>query len=290
MQLFCLKPTAKLPEAFSKIDSESLIRQTLLKNPAIQEDSAIVDDLLEHGEMVFYQRGDRIIEEGAQDNDVYFLVSGEVDIVFKSQLGSKREAPNQIGEMAAIHAGKKRSASVFVRSDEVAALKVPGTVFHQIWSKKSRFQKNLQLEMMTRYRERTAAGHIAKQNNSAQWFATSLGAGLVAGPIAWVFFIPDEWTKDAQASATAGTGLLVFLFMLFYNPAFFWRRCFGLVTCAMVATLALDHFVSIEAKQGFSSLQVSISPRDGSVDWKSVTAFISVMIICACMDFLTEKS
>jgi hypothetical protein len=285
-----LESEAALPGIFYGDDAEDRIRKTLASNRAIHGDQSIVEQLKAHGELIFFRRGDQIIEEGGQDCEVYFLLSGEVDIVFKSQLGSRREAPNQIGEMAAIELGRKRSASVFARTNEVAALKVPGPFFNELWAANPRFQQLLQVEMSARHRERIVAGDIARQNNSSAWFAISAGAGLVAGLVTWLFVIPVEWTAAARMALSGGTGLALFIFTLMHNPAFFWKRCFGLVLAAMIGTFTLDQFVSIEANQGFGSLQISIGSGAGKGGgWADAAAYIFTLILCACMDYLNRK-
>jgi CRP-like cAMP-binding protein len=281
---------AKLPGIYLGDDARTLISNTLFKNPAIGEDEAIVKQIIERGELVFFRRGEQIIAEGAQDCDVYFLLSGEVDIVFKSQLGSRRQAPNQVGEMAAIDLCRKRSASVFARTNEVAAIKIPGLFFNSLWKSNPRFQQLLQVEMSARHRERIVAGEIARRDNSAVWFAISGGAGIFAGLVTWLCLAPVEWTAIAKTSISGGAALSLFVFCLMHNPAFFWRRCFGLVLVAMIGTFTLDRFVSIEAKQGFGSLQINVGPgMDAGGKWEDAIAYILVLIVCACMDFFKTR-
>lgn len=262
--------------------------ETLLGNPAVRGDQGLVDSLLRDGETVFFRRGDNLIHQGGQDNCVYFLLSGEVDIVFKSQKGSVREAPNQVGEMAAIDPGTSRSASVVARSDEVAALKVSGTDFKILLNANQRFQELLQIEMSARHRERIVAGNIARHNNSVVWFAISTGAGLVAGLASWYILPSTDWTATAQTMVSCGSGLVVFLFTLLHNPAFFWKRTFGIVLLAMIGTLALDSFVSLEAKQGLGSLQVAIDFGDQDSEWEmylvKTVPFLLVLSLCALLE------
>ncbi|MCB1468119.1 MAG: cyclic nucleotide-binding domain-containing protein [Rhizobiaceae bacterium] len=279
---------AKLPGIFSGNGASELVKKTLLENRAIRGDSVVIDRLLDNGQVVFFRKGDCLIHEGGQDNDVYFLLSGEVDIVFRRQLGSKRVAPNQVGEMAAIELGSKRTASVYALTDEVAALKVPGQEFNRIWTDNPEFQKNLQIEMAARHRERIAAGEVARRNNSFSWFLISAGVGLASCLITGLLLVPASWSLDARLAATAMTGLGLFMLMLLHNPAFFWRRCFGLVLLTMVGFFAFAQFVSVEAEQGFASLQIEIHSGESESDWKHTlinqAAFVFTLIICALMD------
>lgn len=277
------EPEAQLPSRFGGDAGQEQARSVLLNNPAVGGDEDVANRLLATGSLTFFRRGNLLIKEGDLDNDVYFLLAGEVDIVFGTRLGSIRSSPNQIGEMAAIDPGQKRSANVIARSDEVAALRVSGTEFDEIRKANSDFQSRLQREMSDRHRERINAARVAKQNNSLSWFLVSIGAGLLSAAVAWLAW-PDDWTMLAQSVAASGTGLLIFVFTLLRNPAFFWRRCFGVSLWAMLGLLALDRFLTFEIDQGFGSLSVGFGGSGGPVDWKILFGLLSAMAICAYKD------
>lgn len=254
----------------------------------MNRDQAVVDQLVQAGDVVFFRRGESIIREGDLDNDVYFLLVGAADIVFKSQRGSIREAPNQVGEMGAIELGKARSATVVARSDEVAALRISGISFRHIWSSSVGFQERLQVEMSARHRERVVAGEVARTNISFLWFIISISAGLLAGVVAWHTLPSTEWTNSARSVTTGGLALLAFLFTLLYNPAFFWRRVFWVVLLSMIASITFGQLVSMKAHQGFGSLEVELSYGSRETDWiqeviKAVW-FFAVLALCAYMD------
>ena len=195
--------------------------------------------------------------------------------------------------MAAINPGTRRSASLVARSDEVAALKVPGTDFKKLLNANPRFQQLLQIEMTARHQERNAAGNIARRNNSGTWLAISAVAGLIAALAGWYIPSSTEWTTTAQAIVSFGSGLLIFLFTLLHNPAFFWKRTFAIVLLAMIGKLALDSFVSMEAKQGFGSLQISINIADQNAEWEmylvKAVPFLLVLGLCALMEIFRAR-
>lgn len=279
---------AKLPAKFSGLDAEEQVKSVLASNLAIRGNADLTNEFWQAGEVVYFRKGETIIRQGETDNDVYFLLAGSVDVVFKRQLGSIRKAPNQIGEMAAISMGEPRSATVVASTDEVAALKVPGAGFHRIWKASSEFQASLQIEMNTRHVQRVQAGEVAKKNNSLFWFATSLGLAIVSGLTAWFFFAPQDWTEVARAALSAMVGLGLFVFSLLHNPAFFWRRCAGLVLLAMVGFFSIDQFVAFEASEGFGSLSIDIRSKgtdtEGAPDLVEMVGFVVVFIVCALMD------
>ena len=91
------------------------------------------------GELLEFGKGEKIITQGGEDNDVYLLVAGSVSIVIKGNEYRTRSAGQHVGEMAAIEPAQKRSADV-VPHDTVVALKISnssfmglGREFPQIW-------------------------------------------------------------------------------------------------------------------------------------------------------------
>jgi predicted nucleotide-binding protein len=91
------------------------------------------------GELVEFAKGDKLIEQYGEDNDVFLLISGAVAIVVKGNQLATRKAGQQVGEMAAIEPALKRSADV-IALDTVVALKINspnfveiGSLFPQIW-------------------------------------------------------------------------------------------------------------------------------------------------------------
>ena len=282
------RPDRKNFDTFTGKSGEERIRETLLLNPAIDGDRSIVNRLIAEGEVVHFRKRDRIIQEGAQDDAVYFLLAGEVNIVFKRRNATIRTSPNQVGEMAAMEPGKPRSASVVCRSSSAVTLKVSGMTFRDVWKTQPRFKERLQLEMSSRHRERILAAQVAKENSSVAWFSIAIGAGAVAGAIVWFSLSPLSWTTPARSIVSGSVALLGFLFTLLHNPAFFWRRCFGLVVFSMVGFNTLDQFISFDFQDGFGSLRIAISSGDPHSDWSTIfmqsLPFLIVLLICAAME------
>lgn len=283
-----LGPEERLRAMFAGEPGEVRISNTLSQNPAVNDDQAVISRLISDGNIVYFRRGDEIIQRGGQDDSVFFLLAGEVDIIFRFGHRSIRETPNQVGEMAAMEAGKRRSASVIARSDEVAALRVSSAVFNEIRATNNRFQERLQIEMSARHRERIVANEVAKQDVSLVWFFISSGVGLIAALILWFLLSPDEWAFSARLLLSGGSGLLAFLLVLLCNPAFFWRRAFAVTLWAMFGTYAIDWFVSIEAQQAIGTLQFSFISGNGGRNPTNelirALPFLIVLVVCACMD------
>jgi predicted nucleotide-binding protein len=102
-------------------------------------DAAMAESMVEHGQLLEFPKGEKLIVQGGEDNDIFLLVAGDVSIVIKGNEYTTRKAGQTVGEMAAIEPSQKRSADV-VAHDTVVALKLTnaqfmslGRTYPQIW-------------------------------------------------------------------------------------------------------------------------------------------------------------
>jgi CRP/FNR family cyclic AMP-dependent transcriptional regulator len=94
-------------------------------------DVGLANAFIQEGQLIEFRKGDKIIIEGGEDNDIYLLVAGTVAIVVKGNEVATRKAGQHVGEMAAIEPAQKRSATV-VAHDTVVALKLSSAQFMSI--------------------------------------------------------------------------------------------------------------------------------------------------------------
>jgi CRP/FNR family transcriptional regulator, cyclic AMP receptor protein len=127
-----------MKERFEGHNRPNLI-DALKRQAFVAGDEAIAEAMAQHGELVEFQKQDKLITEEAEDADIYLLLAGSVSIVIKGVEYTSRLAGQHVGEMAAIEPTLKRSATV-VANDKVVALKLSsptfmaiGNTFPQIW-------------------------------------------------------------------------------------------------------------------------------------------------------------
>lgn len=90
-----------------------LVKHCLMMQESFLGDrSAIVDRIYEKGELLIFRDKQKIIEQGADDNDIYFILSGEVDIYVNKNYMYPREKRHHVGEMSLVSPDEKRSADV----------------------------------------------------------------------------------------------------------------------------------------------------------------------------------
>jgi CRP/FNR family cyclic AMP-dependent transcriptional regulator len=94
-------------------------------------DVALAKVFVKKGELLEFSKGDKIITEGGEDNDVYMIIAGSVSIVIKGNEINIRRPGQTIGEMAGLEASQKRSATN-VALDTVVTLKLSSADFMSI--------------------------------------------------------------------------------------------------------------------------------------------------------------
>jgi CRP/FNR family transcriptional regulator, cyclic AMP receptor protein len=119
-----------MKERFEKDGRQNLV-DALKRQEFVGGDAKLAEALMKHGELMEYKKGDKLITEGAEDNDIYLLLAGSVAVVVKGNEIATRKAGQHVGEMAAIEPAQKRSATV-VAHDTLVALKVKSADFSSI--------------------------------------------------------------------------------------------------------------------------------------------------------------
>ncbi|WP_430398996.1 TIR domain-containing protein [Ferrovibrio sp.] len=120
-----------LRDRFVGAEGEHALRDVIRVAKLVQGHQELTDALVKAGEVVGYEVGSTVIEQGADDNDIYILVAGNCNVVVNGRMVGRRGPGDHVGEMAAIEPSQQRSASI-VAATEVVALKVSEPNFHSV--------------------------------------------------------------------------------------------------------------------------------------------------------------
>lgn len=96
----------------------------------VEHNEELARRLADAGEVVTYEAGDAIITQGANDNDVYFILVGQADVLVNNRHVAVREPRESVGEMAIVNPTEPRSATVKAHT-AVVALRVSEPNFHE---------------------------------------------------------------------------------------------------------------------------------------------------------------
>jgi CRP/FNR family transcriptional regulator, cyclic AMP receptor protein len=121
-----------MKERFQGTGNQTLI-DALKRQEFVGGSAKLAEAFAARGELVEFAKGSKIITQGAEDNDIYFLLAGTVSIVIKGNEYTTRTAGQHVGEMAAIESAQPRSADI-VAHDTVVTLKLDNADFMTLGS------------------------------------------------------------------------------------------------------------------------------------------------------------
>jgi CRP/FNR family cyclic AMP-dependent transcriptional regulator len=156
-------------------DRRSNLVEALKRQELLGADAELIEKFVAVGALEEYQNGERIITQGAADNDVYFIVAGNVGIIVNGNNVATRSPGQTVGEMAAVEPTQLRAATV-VALESVVALKVPNADFSRLAEVHPKIWKPLARELSRRLLERNKL--IETPHESPSLFVISSVEGL----------------------------------------------------------------------------------------------------------------
>lgn len=197
----------------------------LLQQKIVAGDRAVAEKIAASGELVPFEAGETIIEQDGDDDDVFFIINGEINIIVNDQHLKTRQRGTVVGEMAAIDSTARRSATVKSASD-VMTFKLSAENFKSAGESSVKFWQNLTQLVAERLRERSRF-HLAPNPSPIMFMGSSvegleiaqeIQAGLKHDPMIvrlWTtngVFRPSEYSMEdlMQQVDTADFALFVF--------------------------------------------------------------------------------
>jgi CRP/FNR family cyclic AMP-dependent transcriptional regulator len=106
-------------------------------------------ELADRAEVLAVPAGQTLISQGAEDNDIYFILAGTFDVVVSGRRVTGRSAGDHVGEMAAVQPAQKRSATVTALEDAIVA-KLSAEVFSNLGSRHHQLYRLIAQELARR--------------------------------------------------------------------------------------------------------------------------------------------
>ncbi|WP_422343000.1 cyclic nucleotide-binding domain-containing protein [Parasphingorhabdus sp.] len=281
-QLFQPRKSSQDSALYEGETGQERIIAILRENPVVDGQGEVAATLYDRGAFQGFSKGEDLILQGANDDDVYFLLFGEVDILIDKKWRAKRVAPNQVGEMAALDAGMPRSATVRAKTDAVYAWKVPAQNFNELFVADGKAALRIRRELSSRHREQLAWKPARDGLKSfALWSVISLLVAVLCAAIAWTTTAFLPFGEIERAVTTGGTALLFFIFTMLLNPAFLWRRLISYVLLGWAGLFVMDWTIAAKMKNGSEETEVSLVSSGLDLDWTILTpiAIVSVVLI-----------
>lgn len=135
----------------------------------------LAERIARKGNLIEVQAGELLIEQGAADNDVFFIICGSFSVLVNKREVALRGAGTHVGEMALLDTTARRSATV-VALENSLVLSLPEPAATRIARDYPEFWRHLALELAVRLRER--GKFIREPNSISQVFIGSSGEAL----------------------------------------------------------------------------------------------------------------
>src|SRR5438552_11677970 len=126
-----------MKERFQGEDGLRRLVQVIREQKLVEYDAEIASAIAGAGELIEFEAGTVIVQQGGSDNAIYFLIDGEVSVEVKGCQVASRGPGDSIGEMALLSASVRRSASVKATRN-VLALKLSEPAFLKIAERQNR--------------------------------------------------------------------------------------------------------------------------------------------------------
>lgn len=108
--------------------NEANVKEALMDQKLVNGDADLAAELSLKGAIVSLAKDDVLINQDAEDTDIYFILSGHFKILVHGREVARRYAGDHLGEMAALVVSAKRSATV-VAAESSVVLKVSSEDF-----------------------------------------------------------------------------------------------------------------------------------------------------------------
>lgn len=142
-----------MKERYESEHGKRMLLEAIKTNDLVERDEQLAAKLVEKGTLLEIKHGGRFIEQGAVDNDLYLIVSGQADVFVNERHVASRQTRNYVGEMALIDPAARRSATVVARGDLVL-LQLTEPAFHEVAQAFPTVWKPIALVIADRLRQR----------------------------------------------------------------------------------------------------------------------------------------
>src|SRR5437762_2883779 len=120
-------------ERFEGQRGRQLLVETLAEQKLVAGNLALAEEIASVGELTEVLKEAAIIAQGADDNDVYFVVAGSFVVLVNGKPIARRSVNDHVGEMSAIQPSQRRSATLLAEEVSVV-VKVTEEQFSRLGS------------------------------------------------------------------------------------------------------------------------------------------------------------
>ena len=140
-------------ERFEGIEGRRRLEEALAAHNLLGGVDDLVKAVVSEGELLSFSEGDDLVEDQGTDNQIYFIIVGEVSILVNSREVARRQAGMHVGEMAMIDPTARRCATVRASIDSVV-IRLDEPQFADLANRFPNLWRGLAVEIAERLRQR----------------------------------------------------------------------------------------------------------------------------------------
>jgi predicted nucleotide-binding protein len=149
-------------ERFEGQRGRQLLVETLAEQKLVAGNLALAEEIASVGELTEVLKEAAIIAQGADDNDVYFVVAGSFVVLVNGKPIARRSVNDHVGEMSAIQPSQRRSATLLAEEVSVV-VKVTEEQFSRLGSLYPEIYRGVAKELARRLMQRNALVTTARE-------------------------------------------------------------------------------------------------------------------------------
>lgn len=125
----------------------------LRKQAILHDDETLSNELADQAELLQFESGEELIIQHDADNDIYFILAGQLSIVVNGREVAIRKSGEHVGEMVLIDPSARRAASV-IAIEQTVVVKISENSFRLLAEKYPRIWQLIAVELADRLRQR----------------------------------------------------------------------------------------------------------------------------------------
>jgi len=141
-------------DRFEGSNGKRLLIDVLRGFDLVEHDESLAEKIANAGTLVVFAQDDILMAQGDAENDVYFILTGDVDVVVNNRHIAIRKDGETVGEMALLSPSEPRSATVSARTS-VVALKLREPDLRQFADEHQHIWKSIAQTVADRLRQRS---------------------------------------------------------------------------------------------------------------------------------------
>lgn len=157
-----MKDGSGMLERYQGEDGERLRIEAALDSKLAKGNRTLAEEIAREAQVRAFKKGETLIEQGGEDNQVYILISGACDVIVNGKVVNHRGPGDHIGEMAAIQPSQARSATILA-TEPVLAFELSEPLFAKLASAHVDIYKTIAKELARRLLQRNAVTGVPRK-------------------------------------------------------------------------------------------------------------------------------